>query len=121
MVSRPAGQVTLELLDAVSSVTAVAAVSRVADDLRRIKPFLANVVERVVEQARQLAEGLGLEVVLLVSLLTLFHFVLQSIQSLVNRILQVVESLGDLLLDDIQPCREVCSRKCPASQQEKAG
>ena len=119
--SRPAGQDTLELLDAVSTVTAMTTISRVANDLRGIKPFLANVVERVVEQARQLAEGLGLEVVLLVSLLTLFHFVLQSIQSLVNGIFQVVESLSNLLLDDIQPRREVCRCERPACQQEEAG
>lgn len=107
--------VSLELLDAISTVAGM------ADDLLRVEPFLANVVKRVVEQAGQLAEGLGLEVGFLVSLLTLFHFILQSIESPVNRILQVVESLRYLLLDDVQPCRKVCGRQCPACQQEEAG
>ena len=111
--------VTLELLYTIS--TMASTIAGMADDLIRVKSFLANVVQGVVEQTRQFAEGLGLEVVLLVSLLALFHFILQSIQSLINRILQVVESLRYLLLDDVQPCREVSGRQCSACQQEEAG
>ena len=86
----------LELLDAVSAVAAG------ADDLRGVEALLTDVVERVVEETRQLAERLGLEVVLLVNLLALLHLVLQSVQSGVDGILQVVKTLGCLLLDDVE-------------------
>ena len=90
------GEGRLELLDAVSAVAAG------ADDLRGVEALLTDVVERVVEETRQLAEGLGLEVVLFVNLLALLHLVLQSVQSGVDGILQIVESLCRLLLDDVE-------------------
>ena len=58
-------RVTLELLDTIPT-TVTSTISGMANDLRGVEPFLANVIERVVEETRQLAEGLGLEVVLLV-------------------------------------------------------
>ena len=86
----------LELLNSVSTVAAG------ADDLRGVEALLTDVVERVVEETRQLAEGLGLEVVLLINLLALLDLIFQSVQSVVNGILQIVKALCRLLLDDVE-------------------
>ena len=92
-----------------------------ADDLRGVEALLTDVVERVVEETRQLAEGLGLEVVLLVNLLALLHLVLQSVQSGVDGILQIVKTLGRLLLDDVETRREVGCAEGAKSQQKQTG
>lgn len=105
----------LELLEAVSTVAAG------ADDLRGVEALLTDVVERVVEETRQLAEGLGLEVVLLVNLLALLHLVLQSVQSGVDGILQIVKTLSCLLLDDVETRREVGGAEGAKSQQKQTG
>ena len=86
----------LELLNSVSAVAAG------ADDLRGVEALLTDVVERVVEETRQLAEGLGLEVVLLINLLALLDLIFQSVQSGVNGILQIMKALCRLLLDDVE-------------------
>ena len=92
-----------------------------ADDLRGVEALLTDVVERVVEETRQLAERLGLEVVLLVNLLALLHLVLQSVQSGVDGILQIVKTLGCLLLNDVETRREVGGAEGAQSQQKQTG
>lgn len=105
----------LELLQAVSAVAAG------ADDLRGVEALLADVVERVVEETRQLAERLGLEVVLLVNLLALLDLVLESVQSGVDGILQIVQTLCRLLLDDVETRGEVGCAEGAESQQKQTG
>jgi predicted RecB family endonuclease len=92
-----------------------------ADDLCGVESLLANVVQRVVEETRQLAERLGLEVVLLVLLLALLGLVLEPVQPVVDGVLQVSQTLGGLLLDDVKTGREVGGSKSSHSQQKQTG
>ncbi len=103
----------LELVDSVATVAAG------ANDLRGVEALLADVVQRVVEQTGQLAQGFCLEVVLLVLLLALLGLILKPVQPGVDGALKVAHPLGRLLLDDIETSREVGSAKSTKSQQEK--
>jgi predicted RecB family endonuclease len=90
-------------------VDTVATVTAGAYDLGGVKAFLANVVQRVVEETRQLTERLGLEVVLLVLLLAFLGFVFEPVQPVVNGILEVLKPLCNLLLNNVKTGREVGS------------
>jgi hypothetical protein len=72
-----------------------------ADDLCGVESLLAHVVPRVVEDTRQLAERLDLEVVLLILLLALLGLVLEPVQPVVDGVLQVsmAVSMADVHVD----------------------
>jgi hypothetical protein len=76
-------RVIVELRSFVSTVTAE------VDDLCGVESLLAHVVQRIVEDTRQLAERLGLEVVIFILLLALLGLVLEPVQPVVNGVLQV--------------------------------
>ncbi len=63
----------LELVDTISPVATG------ANDLRGVEARFANVIQRIVEEASQLAEGLGLEVIPLVLLLALLSLILDPV------------------------------------------
>jgi hypothetical protein len=71
------------------------------DDLCGVESLLAHAVRRVVEETRQLAERLDLEVVLLILLLALLGLVLELVQPVVDGVLQVsmAVSMADVHVD----------------------
>ncbi len=111
----------MSCLELVEAIAATGVASTGSDDLVRVEALLADVVERIVEETGQLAEGLRLEVILLVLLLALLGLILQPVQPGVNGALQVLHPLCNLLLNDIKSRREVSCSKRPTCQQKEAG
>ena len=92
-----------------------------SNDLSGVEALTANVVGRVVEEGGELAEGLGLEVKLLVFLLGLVVLLLEPVETLLNGPLELVETLLVVVVEGVETGREVGSSEEAETAKENAG